>query len=154
MIYESDTDLVQIYDGSAWQEFFPVIPHTTATRVAMGSGSTTSTSYTTPPTTVAISNYLKYRSDTKIVYHVMCTAYVTGAAINYLAIGVNDGTNTTDVAYESFNVTSSHRTVAGTNQITGLSAGTYTFGLRWKVSAQTGATDGNDFWTFSVMETM
>jgi hypothetical protein len=145
MIYETDTDLVLTYDGSAWQKISPVIPQT--------AGSTTSTSYTTPPTAVTISSFTKYRSDTKIIYHVLCTAYITaGAWVVY--IGVNDGTNTTDVAAQAFNEAANHNDVVGTNQITGLVAGTYTFGLRWKASTGTINVNTEDFWTFSVMETL
>lgn len=110
------------------------IPWTRVARVtATGTRTTTSATYVDIPTdTVALASLVKKRSDTNLVITVEGSWYHTTSG-NRLTVGVNFNSTDYDIAARFANELSSHKTFAGSREISGVAAGTYTFTMRVKV---------------------
>lgn len=139
-VYETDTDALLYYDGSAWKRTGHDVPHSTVTRVQMtGTRNTSSTTYGAIPTQpVNVSSFVKHRADTKIIARIDATNVFRNTSAGNIYFGVYNGTTTTDVCMTFHAATAFDSIgVSGAAQITGMAAGTYTFSVYWRTSVTT-----------------
>lgn len=116
-----------------------------AANVAPGSGNTTSTSYIN----IGLSkSFTKAKAGSKLIGFVAATAYQ--AVVGNWALGIN-GTDY-DIVRRGVNEAGEHKTWVGVNEIAGVAAGTFTVELRVKVDAGQLNWDGNDNWSFMLIE--
>lgn len=128
-------------------------PNIEVLNITTAAKTTTSASYVDHDATNSILSFTKLSDDTDVLINLFMSMYST-AVYTILWLGVYDGTNDHDVVKFSFNTANTHLQTAGVQKITGLTAGSYTFKLRWKriSGAGTIVTDANDHISMSAQE--
>lgn len=177
-IHESDTGYQYIWTGTGWgllivppdsigfAEVGPtMVPHEDIHNLASATtGNIAAAAYTNWPTPAAggpcvINNFVKRRTDTKLIVSAGGTGYpVTAAGMSFL-MGVYDGVTTVNI--DSFYSNQAianpdHWFHGGTIKIVGKVAGTYTFTLRMRKTGGAGGawqSDTFDNWYLHVKET-
>lgn len=139
-IYETDTDIYRVYDGSVWKATGHTIPHQAADYDDAISFTTTSSSYTAL-TGAVTPTITKYNADTKMILEASITGMYTTSQGE---VGVAVRINSTDyeIAYK-FAATNGRDVWAGFREVSGLAAGTYTGQVMVKRVAGTLTVDSN-----------
>lgn len=152
LIYEIDTKRVYAYDGTSWLLIGPDMPHSTEAHVTAAAGTETSTSYVDLPTALSISNFTKFRADTKLLIRVDGGFWVDNA-LSSTSIGIDIGGTDTEIDNIDNLGASATCKVAGARQITGLAAGSYSPKVQWRVSSGDQVTMVGR-WSLTVTETL
>lgn len=151
--WESNNKRLYAYDGSTWQLQSPNMPHSeNVTTTGLG-GTLTATSNTDLPEGLTISNFVKYRADSKLRVRVDGTFWINNALSSTIVVVDIGGTDYTVDNVDNLLANATCK-VSAERDITGLAAATIaTIKVQWRVSSGDQATQIGQ-WALTVTETL
>lgn len=149
-IYETDTEREWVFtSGFGFRPSGLLV--SLNNNVVAGGGTYSGTAYANTPTALSLAFPKKFGTDTNLLVAVAGECLVDDALVQ-VSIGVDIGGTDTDVAEIDTIGANSAIAFAGSQQITGLTAGTKTINVQWKVSAGTVVATMLGRWSLTVQE--
>jgi hypothetical protein len=143
-IYETDTDLVKSYDGSNWNTIGPAtIPTAAITAADSAAVDTNQTTASTSYVDLATAGpSVTLTTGTSVLVFISAVQRNTGGTGNYVSVAVSGATtlaaNDTNALFTDQDGAQQRIGGAVVKKLTGLTAGSNTFTLKYRVTSNTG----------------
>lgn len=167
--WQTNTDTLVFYSGSAWLDYAPIVPHAQwakfvpTARTSVSAGAYTNWFPSAQGGPIQIAGFTKLRDETKIFVEIFGGGWPFASTGHRYTLGVNYGAATVELdrwasgSSETLDAAGGIRLHGGARMITGLAAGAYSFTAQIHVDTDgttAWGTDSDSSWWIRVTEMM